>query len=165
MILRDFCLPRSPPCCLPLCSPRCACLRCLVPCMLGLSVALPLLGLARSWHVFQSFGSVLVLLTMIGQALSQCSFLDISCCNEMHGCWHGAAMMASAAALLYLSSKFVMQAAAAVHVALLHTAVCRLRKPGLPCREKGENRLCEGGGKEDQGATCGGFYAFLGTLG
>ena len=41
---------------------------------------------------FQSFGSVLVLLTMTGQALSQCSFLDISCCNEMHGCWHGAAM-------------------------------------------------------------------------
>ena len=35
----------------------------------------------------------------------------------MHGCWHGAAMMASAAALLYLSSKFVMQAAAAVPTA------------------------------------------------
>ena len=52
VILRDFCLPRSPLCCLPLCPPRCACLRCLMPSMLGLSVALPLLGLARSWHVF-----------------------------------------------------------------------------------------------------------------
>ena len=35
--------------------------------------------------------------------------------------------------------------------------MCRPRKPGLSCREKGENRLCEGGGREDQGATCGGF--------
>ena len=52
VILRDFCLARSPLCCLPLCPPRCACLRCLMPFMLGLSVALPLLGLARSWHVF-----------------------------------------------------------------------------------------------------------------
>ena len=85
--------------------------------MLGLSVGLPLLGFARSWHVFQSFGSVLVLLTLIGQALSQCSFLDISCCNEMHGCWHGAAMWPLQLRLLYLSSKFVMQAAAAVPTA------------------------------------------------
>ena len=35
----------------------------------------------------------------------------------MHGCWHGAAMVASAAALLYPSSKFVVQAAAAVPAA------------------------------------------------
>ena len=45
------------------------------------------------------------------------------------------------------------------------SAVCRPRKPGLSCREKGENRLCEGSGREDQGATCGGLYANLGTLG
>ena len=45
------------------------------------------------------------------------------------------------------------------------SAVCCPCKPGLSCREKGENRLCERGGREDQGATCGGFYANLGTLG
>ena len=87
-----------------------------MPSMLGLSVALPLLGLARSWHVF----SPLIQFWYSRQCLVErfdCSFLDISCCNEMHGCWHGAAMMASAAALLYTSLKFVVQAAAAVPVA------------------------------------------------
>ena len=76
----------------------------------GIALVGPCPLLAR----FQSLDSVLVLLSMFGRARRQCSFLDISCCNEMHGCWHGAAMVASAAALLYPSLKFVVQAAAAV---------------------------------------------------
>ena len=79
----------------------------------GIALVGPCPLLAR----FQSFDSVLVLLSMLGRVLRQCSFLDISCCNEMHGCWHGAAMVASAAALLYPSLKFVVQAAAAVPAA------------------------------------------------
>ena len=74
-------------------------------------------GLCPLLARFPSFDSVLVLLSMFGRALPQCSFLGISCCNEMHGCWHCAAMMASASALLYLSSKIVVQAAAAVPAA------------------------------------------------
>ena len=76
----------------------------------GIALVGPCPLLAR----FQSFGLVFVHLMMIGQAFPQCFFLEISCFNEMHGCWHGAAMMASAAALPYLSLKLVMQATAAV---------------------------------------------------
>ena len=36
---------------------------------------------------------------------------------------------------------------------------------GSHVEKKEKTRLCEGGGREDQGATCGGFYANLGTLG
>ena len=35
----------------------------------------------------------------------------------------------------------------------------------LSCREKGENRVCEGGGREDKGAKSGGLNANLGTFG
>ena len=80
----------------------------------GFVCGIALVGLCPLLARFQSFDSVLVLLSMFGRALDQCSFLGISCCNEMHGCWHGAAMVASAAALLYPSLKFVVQAAAAV---------------------------------------------------
>ena len=80
----------------------------------GFVCGIALVGLCPLLARFQSFDSVLVLLSMFGRALDQCSVLGISCCNEMHGCWHGAAMAASAAALLYTSLKFVVQAAAAV---------------------------------------------------
>ena len=83
----------------------------------GFVCGIALVGLCPLLARFQSFDSVLVLLSMFGRALGQCSFLGISCCNEMHGCWHGAAMVTSAAALLYPSSKFVVQAAAAVAAA------------------------------------------------
>ena len=55
----------------------------------GIALVGPCPLLAR----FQSFDSVLVLLSMLGRVLRHCSFLDISCCNEMLGCWHGAAMV------------------------------------------------------------------------
>ena len=57
----------------------------------GIALVGPCPLLAR----FQSFDSVLVLLSMFGRALGQCSLLGISCCNEMHGCWHGAANAAA----------------------------------------------------------------------
>ena len=54
-----------------------------------------------------------------------------------------------------------------VDVALLHRSpqCVVLVNQGSHVEKKGENRLWEGGGREDQGATCGGFYANLGTLG
>ena len=54
-----------------------------------------------------------------------------------------------------------------VDVALQHRSpqCVVLVNQGSHVEKKEKTVFCEGGGREDQGATCGGLYANLGTLG